>query len=146
MNKNLWVHTIDTCVVPALGDMSDMSTEGALFVLRDNAPQSHGSNAGGAHEKGYGIKVLAQPSNSPDCQPLDFGFWRLIALKMRKHERKWRVKHPKAQWRETLAEYKIRLRQTAFRLTPTEVNKQMRKMKHVCVRLVKAKGGHIKRD
>ena len=146
MNSHSWVHCLDTCVVPALGDMADRSRDADLFVLRDNAPQSHATNAGVAREKLWGMKVEAQPTNSPDCNPLDFGLWRTIAGKMRKHERKWRAAHPYAKWKETLAQYKIRLRQTAFRLTPAEVNRHMRKVKHICARLVKAKGGHIKRD
>jgi len=94
----------------------------------------------------YGINALVQPSNSPDMQPCDFSIWRLIEKKMRRQERRWRKKHPRKTWKETLAEYKIRLRKTAFRLTTTEINRVFAHMPKALAEIAEAKGGHIKSD
>ena len=107
------------------GNGSAQSASATLLVelscIRDNALQSHATTDGRTAEEEYlSPVVLEQPSNRPDMQPLDYGFWSLIAKQMRKHERAWQKRHPKSSWDESLEDYKARLKKTALRLTKKE--------------------------
>ena len=146
LSASKWVYLLDTCVVPALAKMARNVPERDLFVLRDDAPQSHGSNRGKEHERLWNLRVVVQPTNSPDCQPLDFTLWKTIGRKMRDHVKSWAKRHPRSTWRETLPQFKIRLRRTALRLTKREVNAAMGKMRKVCIAIVRMKGSHISID
>ncbi len=89
---------------------------------------------------------IRDASQSPDMQPCDFSIWRLVERKMRRQERSWRNKHPRAEWKETLPEFKIRLRKTAFRLTPAEIDRCFAHMPKVLYAIDAANGGHAKCD
>ena len=143
LNGSTWSDLLHTEVAPAL---AEMPSPGRTFILRDNAPQSHNAKVALDTEALLRMRVEKQPSNSPDCSPLDYGLWKLIVKKMRMTERRWQKRNPRKIWKETLAEYKIRLRQTAKRLTQNEVERCMGKMKRVCAQLVERSGGHIPCD
>ena len=152
LNKAKWVQMVQEVVGPAAQKLFNLQDDGSkgkdLFVLRDNAPQSHATTDGRAAEKEYlaPVKVLEQPSNSPDMQPLDYGFWSKISRKMKKQEREWQKRHPKSSWNETLEEYKARLQKTAMRLTKREVDDIMGAMPDILQDVIDADGGHIQRD
>ena len=145
MNKALWTDMIEWDVVPAVAELPEvMRSGGRALFLRDAAPQSHAWCKD--VEERWQLDVVEQPTNSPDLNPLDFRLWRLIAIKMRRQEKRWLKKHPRKEWKETLSEYKVRLRKTAFRLTKTEIDRAMGQMQSKCRELISVKGGHLPSD
>ena len=109
----------------------------SYLVLEDNDPAGYKSNAAKTAKAELGIKPLEYPTYSPDLNPMDFFLWSEVARRMEKG------RAPRA---ETVAQYKARLRRTAFSTPKEVVKKAVESIRERAKAVVKAGGGDIPRD
>ena len=82
------------------------------------------------------LNVLSIPKRSPDLNVLDYCIWNAVETRLRTQERKF----PSTK-SETRADFGKRLDKTAAGLEPALINNAIKKTKHRCELLYKAKGG-----
>ena len=107
-------------------------------VLEDNDPAGYKSGEAEGAKAEVGIKVKELPCRSPDLNVLDYSLWKAIEKRMRSQERAF----PKSK-KETVVEFKARLRKTALGLPESVVKKAVMSMKRRLTQIVDAKGGLI---
>jgi len=116
-------------------------------LLRDNAPQSHDTYKGLAAESGAGLKVVTQPTGSPDLNADDYTFWKAIEDDMLMHEIEWEESHPGEEWVEKREDWEARLKSTARRvLAKAYVDRSLMSMKRRCTELERTGGEWVKGD
>ena len=104
-------------------------------VLEDNDPAGYKSRKALEAKAEVGIKTDDLPKRSPDLNVLDYSLWATINKRMRQQE----AEFPKNK-KETVDEYKKRLRRTALSLPTAEVKKAVGDMHRRCALVVKAQG------
>lgn len=106
-------------------------------VLEDNDPVGYKS-AKAIEAKGeLSISAIQYPRYSPDLNPLDFFLWAEVERRM------LAAKAPNS---ETVAQYKARLRRTAFAIPGAVIEKAVGNIKTRAMAIYKANGGDIPRD
>ena len=110
-------------------------------LIRDNDPQGYNTRVGKRAEETAVICVEPLPKRSPEGMVLDYWGWAEIGRRMRKQEAQWPADH-----KETLDEYKKRLRKTALSIPAAAIRKACSSMKGRVASLIKNKGGYIPRD
>ena len=108
-------------------------------VLEDNDPSGYKSRKGLTSKEHAGIVTDDLPRRSPDLNPLDYSLWALINKKMREQEAQFPEGH-----KETVEEFKARLRKTALGMPASVVKKCVGDMKRRCVAISAADGGLMK--
>lgn len=108
---------------------------GRYEVLEDNDPTGYKSSKGMAAKAACNLKTDDLPKRSPDLNVLDYCLWHEINVRMRAQERAF----PKSK-RETMDEFKARLRKTALGLPTALVKKAVGSMKRRCQIISKNKG------
>jgi hypothetical protein len=111
--------------------------KGSYLVAEDNDPTGYKSTKGIEAKDKVGIKTVEWPRYSPDLMPLDFSLWKNIELRMAGSA---------PSGRESVADYKIRLRRTALATPTAYVRKVVGHMKERAKLIWLADGGNIKRD
>ena len=101
--------------------------KGRFTVLEDNDPTGYKSKAGNAQKAASNIVTDDLPKRRPDLNVLDYSLWHEINVRMRAQERSF----PKSK-RESMDEFKERLRRTALGLPPPLVKKAVAGMKRRC--------------
>ena len=109
----------------------------SYLIAEDNDPTGFKSGAGVDAKKAKKIRTIPWPRYSPDLMPLDFSLWEAIKEKMK-------INAPRG--RETLADFKVRLRRTALATSPAVVRKAVVNMKFRAQKIWDADGGDIARD
>ncbi len=107
-------------------------------IVEDNDPTGYKSSKAIAVKKRLKYNIMSLPRSSPDLNPLDFSIWTDIERRMMKTGPKKR--------RETVHEYKIRLRKTAMTTSRALVRKAVANMHERAVAIYHAKGNHIDLD
>ena len=109
-------------------------------VLEDNDPAGFKSSKARAAKKECGIITDDLPPRSPALNPLDYAVWSLINKAMRVQERKFR-----ATKKETMDEFKARLRKTALGMRTSLISKCVGDMRRRCGMILQTKppGGPI---
>ena len=107
-------------------------------MLEDNDPVGYKSSKALRAKKELGFKVMPLPRYSPDLNPLDYFLWDDI-------EHRVAASAPKSK-RESIDEFKRRLRKTAFATSRAKVAKAVGHLKKRIAAVYKAKGGHIDLD
>ena len=106
------------------------------IVIEDNDPTGYQSKAGIAAKKEANIVADSLPKRSPDLNVLDYSLWSQINRRMRDQE----ARFPKNK-KETIDEFKKRLRKTALNLPTSAVKTAVGSMKRRCETISKLKGG-----
>ena len=107
-------------------------------ILEDNDPTGFRSKAGIAAKQKAGLSVLEILRRSPELNMCDYALWQEVNKRMRKQE-----KRCAPGFRESRANFLMRLRRTALRLPSSFINTSLKNMKQRCQKLVDAEGGHI---
>ena len=107
-------------------------------VLEDNDPSGFKTKKAENAKAASGIKPFVIPKRSPQLNVLDFAVWSEINSRLRKQELRYSGKK-----KESRAQYLLRLRRTAMRLSSKFMTKSIKNLKLRCKRLYEAKGGHI---
>jgi hypothetical protein len=111
----------------------------AWLVLRQPHETNYKSGKAVAAKKHLKFKVMSLPRYSPDLNPLDFLLiWENIETRM--------LKEGPKSGRETVEQYKARLRQTAMKTSRVLIKKAILNMNVRIKAVYKAKGGHIDMD
>ena len=109
----------------------------AYRILEDNDPTGYKSSKGKRAKREPKIEPIHFPPYSPDLNPLDFYIWTAIEARMAKH-----AVHSK----ETVGEFKARLRRTALRLPAELIKKAVASIRKRAAAIVEAEGGDISCD
>ena len=107
-------------------------------ILEDNDPTGYKSTKATLAKRELGWKVLSLPRYSPDLNPLDFFLWTDI-------EKRMELSAPKAR-KETLEEFKTRLRKTAMGTSKKFLGKAIGSIKKRMSAIFEADGKHISMD
>ena len=107
-------------------------------ILEDNDPTGYKSNKAKLAKQELGFKVLSLPRYSPDLNPLDFFLWDDIEQRMQNSAPKNR--------KETVEEFKMRLRKTAMGTSQKLLGKAIASIKDRVSAIFEAHGGHIAMD
>ena len=107
-------------------------------ILEDNDPTGYKSAAGKAAKAEAKLATLDFPKRSPDLNPMDYGLWRAVDMRMRRQERRFGGKKV-----ETREEYLARLKRTASNLPGDFLARLVGDMKRRCQRCFEANGGHF---
>lgn len=105
-------------------------------VLEDNDPTGYKSSSGKAAKKKLKIVPEPWPVYSPDLMPLDYSIWKAIGDRMQKNAPK----------KESLSQYKLRLRRTALALPEKLIKDAVAAIPARAAAVVKAIGNDIPRD
>ena len=106
-------------------------------VLEDNDPAGYKSGKAVRAKKEMGIQTLDWPRYSPDLNPLDFFLWDDIGRRMDLNA---------PEGRESIADFKARLRRTAMRTRKAEIEKAVLGMKRRIQAIYDAGGNDIDID
>ena len=106
------------------------------LVLEDNDPSGYKTRVAAAAKAALGIEAVQFPRYSPDLNPLDFYLWSEVERRMAK----------KTTGRESLAQYKARLRRTAMAIPAKQIKAAVACIQTRAAMVVKAKGRDIPRD
>ena len=107
------------------------------LIAEDNDPTGFKSGAGIAAKQEAGIHTIPWPRYSLDLNPLDFSLWVNIEKRM----------HASAlNGRESIEDYKIRLRRTALSTPTAAVRKMVEAMRKRARLIWEAKGGDVSED
>ena len=109
-------------------------------ILEDNDPTGYYSGKGIFAKKEAGILPIAFPKYSPDLNPLDFYIWAEVERRMHEQEEGGKYK------KETVNEYKKRLRRTALSLPADVIRKAVGSLKQRAAAVVAAGGDNIALD
>ena len=107
-------------------------------ILEDNDPTGYKSSKARDAKRQLGYKVICLPRYSPDLNPLDFFLWSDIRRRMTKCD-------PKNK-KESVQEYKKRLRKVAMSTSKVLIRKALANMKKRIAAVYAEKGQHIKID
>jgi transposase len=107
------------------------------LILEDNDPTGYKSKAAIEAKRKLSFKAVPFPRYSPDLNPLDFSLWHAIETRMDKNT-------PKKK--ETVEEYKKRLRRTALATPKHIVRKAVMNILPRALAVIKELGGNIPRD
>ena len=108
---------------------------GRYVVLKDNDPTGYKCAKGMAAKTACNLKTDDLPKRSPDLNVLDYCLWHEINKRMREQERTF----PKSK-KESMVEFKNRLRKTALGLPTSVVTKAVGDMKRRCQIISQNKG------
>ena len=103
----------------------------------DNDPTGYKSKKAIAAKGKWNITAISWPKYSPDLHPLDFSIWDTI-------EREAIATAPLDG--ESVIAFKKRLRNIAVRMPEHAIRKAIESMPRRIAQVVKAKGGHARRD
>ena len=106
------------------------------LIMEDNDPAGFKSSKGKQAKGANRMTTVNQPPYSPDLNPLDFSIWAAIDKKA--------LSGHKA--RESIADYKARLRRTALNMPRAEVRMAVEGIKKRAHAIFEAGGGNIRRD
>ena len=106
-------------------------------VLEDNDPVGYKSTKALEAKDELSITAIQYPRYSPDLNPMDFFLWAEVERRMLAG---------KAPNSETVAQYKARLRRTAFAIPNAVIEKAVANIKSRALAIYKADGGDIQRD
>ena len=106
-------------------------------IIEDNDPTGYKSNAAREAKEELKIVPMKFPPYSPDLNPLDFFLWAEV-------QRRMAARTPRG--RETMSQYKQRLRRTAMSIPETIVRKAVEALPARAAAVVQAGGGDIARD
>ena len=106
------------------------------LILEDNDPTGYKSNLAKEMKRKLSIKPVPFPRYSPDLNPLDFSLWHEIETRMAKRE----------PAKETVEQYKKRLRRTALAVPERVVRKAVNAIMRRARAVVKEGGGNIDMD
>ena len=110
--------------------------KGHFTVIEDNDPTGYKSKWGIAQKAASKMLTDNLPKRSPDLNVLDYSLWHEINVRMRAQERAF----PKGK-KESMSEFKERLRKTALGLPPAVVKAAVTDMKRRCQCISAAKCG-----
>ena len=108
----------------------------AYTIMEDNDPTGYKSNKAKLAKKELNIHPIEFPRYSPDLMPLDYSIWKAIEDKMAASVVK----------KETVDEFKKRLRRTAMNLPTSLIRKAVEAMPKRAAAVAKAGGGDVPRD
>ena len=106
-------------------------------VLEGNDPVGYESTKALETKDELSITAIQYPRHSPDLNPMDFFLWAEVERRMLAG---------KAPNSETVAQYKARLRRTAFAIPSAVIEKAVANIKSRAWAIYKADGGDIQRD
>ena len=106
-------------------------------VMEDNDPTGYKSNAAKAAKKEVKIRTIEYPRHSPDLNPLDYFLWSEVERRMDMQP---------APKKETVEQYKARLRRTAMAIPKAVIRKGIMSLKKRARAVMEAHGGDIPRD
>jgi hypothetical protein len=106
-------------------------------VMEDNDPTGYKSNRAKTARAELKIRTIDFPRYSPDLNPMDFFMWSEVQRRMDKG------KIPK---KESVSQYKTRLRRTAMAIPEAVIRKAVMSIKTRAKAVVEAKGGDIAAD
>ena len=109
-----------------------------FLVLEDNDPAGYKSNKAKNAKKDMRIKVFEIPPRSPDLNPLDYGFWKVVNDRLRAQEAKFDDSFVEAR-----GAFIRRLRRTILRIPASVLQPLVSNMKRRCEQTQKAAGGHF---
>jgi hypothetical protein len=109
----------------------------SYLLAEDNDPSGYKSSKAVAEKGRLNIKTIDWPRYSPDLMPLDFSLWVYISM---------RVRESAPKGRETVAEFKERLRREALRTPSSVVRSAVESMRSRAKQIADAKGKDIARD
>jgi len=107
-------------------------------IVEDNDPTGYKSGKAVAAKRHLKFKVMSLPRYSPDLNPLDYCIWENIETRM--------LKGGPKKGRETVEQYKARLRQTAMKTSRVLIKKAILNMNARIMAVYKAQGGNIDMD
>ena len=107
----------------------------AFTLLEDNDPSGYKSKSAVTAKVDCKINVLAIPKRSPDLNPLDYGFWSLVNIRLRAQEAKF-----PAYKKEARNAFTARLRRTILRVPAAVLAPLVKSMRRRCAALRAAKG------
>ena len=120
------------------GEEQEKKERATWKVLEDNDPSGYKSGAGKDAKAKARIITNDLPKRGPDLNVLDYSLWAYINTKMREQEKAF-----PANKKESVKQFKDRLRRTALIIPARVVRKAVNDM-HARVRKVfDADGGHI---
>ena len=120
------------------GEEQEKKERATWKVLEDNDPSGYKSGAGKDAKAKARIITNDLPKRGPDLNVLDYSLWAYINTKMREQEKAF-----PANKKESVKQFKERLRRTALSIPARVVPKAVNDM-HARVRKVfDADGGHI---
>ena len=135
LNAKMAVEVYEGLVKKVLARCCGRRTKKYL-ILEDNDPAGYKSNAALKRKRELGIEAIEFPPYSPDLNPLDFSLWHEIEERMLQ----------RAPKKETVGEYKKRLRRTALALPGRVVLKAVADIRVRAAMIVEAEGGDIAKD
>ena len=106
-------------------------------MLEDNEPMGYKSRKAIEATDELSTKAIQYPRYSPDLNPMDFFLWAEVERRM------FAAKAPS---KETVAQYKTRLRRTAFAIPGSVIEKTVADFKRQTTAVYNADGGDIHRD
>ena len=109
----------------------------APVIVEDNDPTGYKSSLAVAAKRELGFKVFELPRYSPDLNPMDFFLWNNI-------EQRMALNAPTG--RESVDQYKKRLRKVAMSTSRFLIRKTLATMKQRINAVYEARGNHIKID
>jgi hypothetical protein len=107
-------------------------------IVEDNDPTGYKSSKAVAVKRKLGYRIVSLPRYSPDLNPLDFFLWADIGRRMTKCD-------PKTK-KESVVEYKARLRKVAMSTSRVLIRKTLNNMHKRIAAIYEAKGQHIDID
>ena len=123
---------------PIMKTLKRTRGEKASYLLaEDNDPSGYKSSKAVAEKRRLHIKTIDWPRYSPDLMPLDFSLWAHIAK---------RVRESAPRGRESVADFKLRLRREALRTPSSVVRSAVEAMRMRARKIAEAKGKDIDRD
>jgi hypothetical protein len=107
-----------------------------FLVLEDNDPTGYKATVARNAKLKEKIDILELPKRSPDLNPLDYGFWDAVNLRLRRQEKSFAESK-----KESREEFIVRLRRTILRIPKKVLTKLVGSMKRRCAAVKAAKGG-----
>ena len=111
------------------------SDKGPFTIIEDNDPTGYKSRRGMDAKKKLKIQTDNLPPRSPDLNVLDYSLWHQINVAMRALEKTFRKSK-----RETMDEFKARLRRVALSVSEDKVKKAVGSMVRRCATIYSAAG------
>ena len=111
------------------------SHKGPFTIIEDNDPTGYKSRRGMEAKKKLKIQTDDLPPRSPDLNVLDYSLWHEINVAMRSQEKNFRKTK-----RETMEEFKARLRRVALSVSENKVKKAVGSMVRRCATISAAAG------
>jgi hypothetical protein len=111
--------------------------DSSFRLVEDGDPKGYQSNLGKNAKKEQGIVSWKLPPRTPQLMPLDFCLW---------HEIERRVLQEKKKGKESIANYKARVKRVALSLPKSIVKACLLSMKQRMKNIVDADGGYTKKE